>query len=575
MSEHSGATHPTISLAELALSEPEASRRARDDKRAFFALWALTALSRFAAIAKSPWDWDEVEFMRGVCAYDVSLHAPHPPGYPVFIFIAKLIRPIAGSDFRALQSIVVASAIALFPVVFFLARELRFSTRTALLGATLTAFLPNVWFYGGTAMSDVPGLVLGLLACALLLHAPPRTAALHGALILGISIGIRPQNVLMALIPVARRKRAIAICAAVVIICYGAAALISPRYFAAIRAQQHYLGATDAAGAPDRLPLRQLFVPFFILPVDAPKLFIPITLLALIPIIRRRPPALLTVAMFLPFLLFAYLTLSQDAISRYAIGYVVMYALLAIDGLEWLCRKPALHVAASLILIGACAAWTWRPLQVVRTTPSPPFAAMQWITQHIPPGTALNVDRAFEPFTRYYLGAYVVIPSGSEGSAGAGGARNADLSAAPPRRPLAHTRGDTAWVVVDHDVLTRCANFRYERGRLWRVARQRNFVASVVASNQIPQFGDGWHPEEQGEAFSWRWMGRRATVTMPAFGRPATLEMVCDIPPITKRWPSDGLHPMTVQLSIEHPRHAPNDPRELGLRLRSLTWIPR
>src|SRR5713226_1411347 len=156
MSEHSGATHPTRSLA-----------LARDDKRAFFALWALTTLSRFAAVAKSPWDWDEVEFMRGVRAYDVSLHAPHPPGYPVFIFIAKLIRPIAGSDFRALQSIVVASAIALFPVVFFLARELRFSIRTALLGATLTAFLPNVWFYGGTAMSDVPGLVLGLLACAL------------------------------------------------------------------------------------------------------------------------------------------------------------------------------------------------------------------------------------------------------------------------------------------------------------------------------------------------------------------------------------------------------------------------
>jgi hypothetical protein len=106
------------------------------------------------------------------------------------------------------------------------------------------------------------------------------------------------------------------------------------------------------------------------------------------------------------------------------------------------------------------------------------------------------------------------------------------------------------------------------------VARQRDFVASVVASNQIPQFGEGWHPEEAGEAFSWRWMGRNATVTMPAFGRPATLEMVCDIPPITKRWPSDGQHPMTVQLSVAHPRRAPNDPRELGLRLRSLTWIP-
>jgi hypothetical protein len=513
----------------------------RNERIAFAALWTLTALSRFVAVARSPWDWDEVQFMRGVRHYDVALHAPHPPGYPLFIALAKLLRPIAGSDFRALQMIVVASGIALFPVVFFLARELRFSTRTALLGATLTAFLPNIWFYGATALSDVPGLVLGLLACAFLL----RGRATTGALILGLSLAIRPQNILMAIVPLILLKRraipAIAICLAIVAIFYGGAAMISPRYFEAVRAQQLYLRVHDAVGAPDRLPLRALFVPFFVLPLDAPKIFIPIALLAMIPIIRRRPPALLTVAMFLPFLVFAYLTLSQDAIPRYAIGYVVMHAVLAVDGLEWLCRRPAIHVAASLILIAACAAWTWRPLQIVRTTDSPPYAAMQWVLHNIPPETPIAVDRAFEPFTRYYL-----------------------------TNPLSEK---PAWIVTDHDILTRSVNFRYEHGRLWRVARQRNFVASVVATNQIPQFGEGWHPMESGEQFSWRWMGKSASVTMPAFGRPAILEMICDIPPVTRRWPSDGMHPMTVRLSVEHPRHAPNDPRDLGLRLRSLTWL--
>src|SRR5947207_6329912 len=110
---------------------------ARGDIIVFFALWALTALSRFAAMAKSPWDWDEIEFMRGVRAYDVALHAPHPPGYPVFIALAKCLRLFG--DFRALQIVVVIAAMFLFPIVWYLARALRVSTSSAVLAATLTA----------------------------------------------------------------------------------------------------------------------------------------------------------------------------------------------------------------------------------------------------------------------------------------------------------------------------------------------------------------------------------------------------------------------------------------------------
>ena len=523
----------------------------RNERIAFASLWTLTALSRFAAIARSPWDWDEVQFMRGVRAYDVSLHAPHPPGYPIYIALAKLLRPFAASDFRALQIIVVASGIFLFPVVFFLARELRFSTRTALLGATLTAFLPNVWFYGGTAMSDVPGLVLGLLACALLL----RGRTISGAIILAISVGIRTQNVLLAIVPfilgpstVRRRVAAIAVCALIVAVTYGSVAMTTPRYFETLHEQQEWIKSTDAIGAPGRPPLHELFVWYFVLPIDARKLFIPITLLAAVPIVLRRRPALLTFATFAPFAIFAYLMLSPEAIARYSIGYIVAYALLAIDALDGL--KPVLHTAASIVLIAACAAWAWRPLQVVRTQVSPPFAATQWVLHHLPPHTRVYGGDPFEPFVRYYLGAYDTQ------------SRDAD------------------WFIIDHDVLTRCMKFRYEYGRLWRVARQRNFVVNVVAKNQIPQFGAGWHPQEAGEAFSWRWMSRRADVTMPAFARPATLEMIGDLPSangfitIRRTWPSDGLHATTVHITIDHPQHISGDWRDLGFRLRSLTWIP-
>jgi len=507
----------------------------RNERIAFASLWTLTALSRLLAGARSPWDWDEVQFMRGVRAYDVSLHAPHPPGYPIFIALAKFIRIFVPSDFRALQCIVIVSGFALFPIVYFLARELGFHVRTSLLGATLTAFMPNVWFYGGTAMSDVPGLILGLLACALLL----RGRTITGASVLGLSIGIRTQNVFLALLPLCiRRRRALtlAICAAIVLVTYGTVAMITPHYFETLNAQQQWIKSTDAIGAAGRPPLHELFISFFILPIDARKLFIPITLLALIPLALRRRPALMTLALFAPFALFAFLMLSPEAISRYSIGYIVMYALLAIDALDVITRKPVLHIAASLVLTLACAAWTWQPLRVVRTIASPPFRAIAWIKHTIPAHAKIYGGDAFEPFVKDYLDDYET------------------------QSP------DTDWFIVDHDVLTRCAKFRYEYGRLWRVARQRNFVVNVVAKNQIPQFGAGWLPLQTGETFSWRQMSHHADVTMPAFGRPATLEMIGDLGDQTIRriWPSDGMHPTTVHITID---------RGPAFRLRSLTWI--
>jgi hypothetical protein len=61
----------------------------------------------------------------------------------------------------------------------------------------LLAFFPNVWFYGGTAFSDVPSMVLVVTACALLL----RGQLILGAIVLGIAAGFRPQNLLIGFMP--------------------------------------------------------------------------------------------------------------------------------------------------------------------------------------------------------------------------------------------------------------------------------------------------------------------------------------------------------------------------------------
>src|SRR5207302_6709627 len=138
-------------------------------QRLTFGIVALVcAATRFLAVAKTFWDWDEALFCLGMRAYDVTSHHPHPPGFPVYIGAAKLVRLVVHDDFRSLQAINLIAGMLVFPAVFMLARELRFRFTTAAIAGTLCAFLPNVWFFGGTAFSDVPSIVLIVYAAAFL-----------------------------------------------------------------------------------------------------------------------------------------------------------------------------------------------------------------------------------------------------------------------------------------------------------------------------------------------------------------------------------------------------------------------
>ena len=68
--------------------------------------------------------------------------------------------------FHALQAITFVASLFVFPAMFLLARSLRASAPVAIGAGLLLAFFPNVWFFGGTAFSDVPSLVLVLVAPA-------------------------------------------------------------------------------------------------------------------------------------------------------------------------------------------------------------------------------------------------------------------------------------------------------------------------------------------------------------------------------------------------------------------------
>ena len=384
---------------------------ARSERLGLLVLSLLVAVTRWPAIAKTLWDWDEALFVLALRDYDVVAYHPHPPGFPLFVGLANLL-PL--EPFRALQTIVVLASLFVFPAMFFLARELRASTFVAGGSALVLAFLPNVWLYGGTAFSDVPSLVLSLLACALLLRGcRDDRMLLAGCAVLGLAAAIRPQNLLIGFVPfaiafLARRSvalRGLAITIAIVIVSYGAAAAATgsvAAYFSALGEHGRYIRRVDSFLSDIRPSLFRVFDDFFLRPFRAPLINILVLILAAIALWRRRTHTIAAIAIFGPFLLFAWLFLDFHSASRFSIAYMPLFALLAADGLEIAPVRLRVPLLASLLAV--MFAWTFPVLGVVHSTESPPVAAMRFLrTSADPVISYIDVDESLGPHAEVFL----------------------------------------------------------------------------------------------------------------------------------------------------------------------------
>jgi len=136
-----------------------------------FGLTVAVAATRIMALSRSLWDWDESLFCMALHHFDVGAHHPHPPGFPLYIALGKLMRLCIPDDFRALRTVQFLASMFLFPSFYAMARAMRFPFTLAVSAGLLFVFLPNVWFYGGTAWSDILSIALFLAAAAFLFGA--------------------------------------------------------------------------------------------------------------------------------------------------------------------------------------------------------------------------------------------------------------------------------------------------------------------------------------------------------------------------------------------------------------------
>ena len=215
--------------------------------RAWLAVAALVYLAAHLPLLGTTLDdIDAFNFALGAREFDPAKHQPHPPGYPLYVALAKgstalldAVRPEPADapvapQRNAAEGLAFWSALggglSLFflPYLFLrLARDdSRWETvagiRVALAATALTVACPLFWFTSSRPLSDVPGLAAALGAQALTLAAFERARRPGGggaalalaAFVTALVVGLRSQTIWLTVpllvVAVAARWRSIA-----------------------------------------------------------------------------------------------------------------------------------------------------------------------------------------------------------------------------------------------------------------------------------------------------------------------------------------------------------------------------
>ena len=159
------------------------------------ALAMVFALAHLPFLATSLEDIDSVNFALGVRDFDVAAHRPHPPGYPVYIFLGKIATAIAGVGMDAPTSTIEAKALSVVSLLAGLAAIFALYAVFRSMGpgglampggphasidlvafsaTAITVSCPLFWYLAVRPMSDLPGLAFALAAQACLMLAWAR-----------------------------------------------------------------------------------------------------------------------------------------------------------------------------------------------------------------------------------------------------------------------------------------------------------------------------------------------------------------------------------------------------------------
>ena len=361
---------------------------------------AIAALSLVFLAAHLPFlpptleDIDSINFALGVADFDVAKHQPHPPGYPVFIALAKLstsglrLTHVSSPEVRGLaiwSALSGAALVALLYGLFFSLSVAGRRLRTLPVGlqpstigwwSTVVAVTsPLFWFTALRPLSDTTGLAAAVAAQALIVSAIAGTGWLRaltwGGFVAGLAIGIRSQTFLLTLpllglalvLPgtgLRARDRLAALAAVVLgVVAWGIPLILASGGLSSYAAALGSQAGEDFSGVVMLWTMRKARVALdalvytFVWPWGHPVAGAIVLALALIGTVRvmwkmPRTLAVLLVA-FAPYAAF-HLLFHETITVRYALPLVVPIAYLAVCALDW--AGAGARIAGGICLVG-------------------------------------------------------------------------------------------------------------------------------------------------------------------------------------------------------------------------------
>ncbi|MFM5028164.1 hypothetical protein ACEUDA_03935 [Aeromonas rivipollensis] len=140
---------------------------------------------------------DALNFAHGVVRFSVLEFSPHFPGYPAFIWLARLINLTVDNPAAAVQWASLLGTALIAPLTAWLA--VRLWQRPSLLAPVwlLVLALPLTPTLALSGLSDGPALAAWLGALLALQHRKPALAGL----LLGLLLALRPSYFVLALLP--------------------------------------------------------------------------------------------------------------------------------------------------------------------------------------------------------------------------------------------------------------------------------------------------------------------------------------------------------------------------------------
>ena len=377
-------------------------------KRELAAVAVLYLVAHLLYLPPTLEDIDSINFALGVRDFDVARHQPHPPGYPVFIALAKAstggLQAIGVRD-PAPAALALLSALAgtaLIPLLFALFRSLGAGAHLAWWAMAVAVCSPLMWFTALRPLSDMTGLAFAIAAQVCLLRAlvarglktpgpqsgsglsiqdagqgssgpgrPVRWLIVAGALC-GLTAGIRVQTVMLTAplflavlvwprtgLPV--RARLLALAAALAGVLVWAIPLVAANgglegYLTALGSQ----AGEDFSGVVMLWTTRQAKVAAlavlnsFVWPWEQYRFGVAMLVLAAVGAARlgwRDWRALVLCAIaFVPYAIF-HLLFHETATMRYALPLIVPVALLAATAIDALGRRALTFAAATAVVV--------------------------------------------------------------------------------------------------------------------------------------------------------------------------------------------------------------------------------